>query len=178
MLGQLLIAHPLLNDGFFNRSVIYVTNFNDEEAVGLILNFKTNYKLRDFRPELNNGNFPIYEGGPVAKNQLFFLHTLGEKLNNSLHIKNNISFGGDYNELLHLINHEQVTQQQVRFFVGYTGWGAEQLSDEIERKSWLVNSPTTINFNDNESELWTEKLSEVKSSLKVFGEISHDIYCN
>ena len=104
MLGNLLIAHPLLNDGFFNRSVIFVTSNTVTESIGLILNFKTNYKLRDFRPELNNGNFPVYEGGPVAKNQLFFLHTLGNSLQNSLPIKDNIYFGGDYNDLLHLIN--------------------------------------------------------------------------
>ena len=176
MLGKLLTAHPLLNDGFFNRSVIYITNHGDDESVGLILNFKTNYKLRDFRPELDNGNFPIYEGGPVSKNQLFFLHTLGKDLAGSLPIKNNIYFGGDYNELLFLINHGKVTQQQVRFFVGYCGWGAMQIEDEIKRKSWLVNSPKKINFNDDETDLWSNKLEEVKKSLKLFGDVGHDIY--
>jgi putative transcriptional regulator len=178
MLGKLLIAHPLLNDGFFNRSVICIASHTDEESIGLILNFKTNYKLRDFRPELNNGNFPIYEGGPVSKNQLFFLHTLGKELTNSMPIKNNIYFGGDYNQLLHLINHNKVSQKQVRFFVGYCGWGAEQLIDEIKRKSWYLNSPKDIQFNTDETELWSTKLGEEKSSLKIFGEVGHDIYLN
>lgn len=176
MIGKLLIAHPLLNDGFFNRSVIYITNHSDEESIGLILNFKTNYKLRDFRPELNNGNFPIYEGGPVGKNQLFFLHSLGEELPNSLPVKNNLFFGGDYNELLYKINHGLVTQEQVRFFVGYCGWGPFQIEEEIERKSWFVNAPKKIIFKEDETNLWSEKLAEVKTSLKIFGEVGHDIY--
>lgn len=176
MLGNLLIAHPLLNDGFFNRSVICITSHTISESVGLILNFKTNYKLSDLRPELNNANFPIYEGGPVAKNQLFFLHTLGNAIQNSLPIKDNICFGGNYNDLLHLINQGNLSQNQVRFFVGYSGWDSEQLNAELKNKSWYVNSTTKIMFNNDETNLWENKLAEVKSSLKVFGTIRHDVY--
>lgn len=176
MLGNLLIAHPLLNDGFFNRSVICITVNNANESVGLILNFKTNYMLRDFKPELINGNFPIYEGGPVAKNQLFFLHTLGSALQDSLLIKDNIYFGGDYNNLLHLVNHGKVTQNQVRFFVGYSGWNSDQLNTELKNKNWFMNSNTKIMFNNDETNLWENELNEVKSSLKVFGSIGHDVY--
>ena len=73
MLGKLLIAHPLLNDGFFKRSVVFISQYEQESVVGFVLNFKTQFKLRDVRPQVQNGNLPIFEGGPVAKNQLFFL---------------------------------------------------------------------------------------------------------
>ena len=53
-----------------------------------------------------------------------------------------------------------------------------QIEDEVERKSWFVNSPLKINFNDDETELWSEKLTEVKSSLKIFGEVGHDVHSN
>jgi putative AlgH/UPF0301 family transcriptional regulator len=90
MQGQLLIAHPLLNDGFFNRSVVYLTNHNEEGSAGFNLNFKTQFYLRDVRPQIKNGNFPIFEGGPVAKNQLFFLHTLGHDIADSSKVSHNI----------------------------------------------------------------------------------------
>jgi putative AlgH/UPF0301 family transcriptional regulator len=45
MLGKLLIAHPLLNDGFFNRSVIYISQYSDEGVIGFALNFRTQFKL-------------------------------------------------------------------------------------------------------------------------------------
>ncbi len=173
--GQLLIAHPLLNDGFFNRSVIFITNGSNDDSFGFCLNFKTEYKLRDLRPQVKNGNFPIYEGGPVEKNQLFFLHTLGKDISDSFHVRDNIYFGGDFNEMLHLIEHGKVKQNQVRFFVGYSGWGDGQLAKEIKSKSWMVNEGSIedlllIDYSD----LWKLKLEEMKESYGIFAEIGFD----
>ena len=175
MEGQLLIAHPLLNDGFFNRAVIYMTNHNNEGSFGFSLNFKTEYKLRDLRPQVKNGNFPIFEGGPVAKDQLFFLHTLGKDISESFHVKDNIYFGGDFNDMLHLIEHGKVKQDQVRFFVGYSGWGAEQLEKEIKSNNWLINEHGSddllvINYAD----LWKQKLEEINRNYGIFAEIGFD----
>lgn len=175
MEGDLLIAHPMLNDGFFNRSVIYVTSHNSEGSFGFILNFKTQFRLRDVRPQVVNGNFPIFEGGPVAKDQLFFLHTLGNNISESLHIKNNIYFGGDFNEMLHLIEHGKVKHDEVRFFVGYSGWGEGQLAKEINSKSWILNTHDTNDlFTINYSDLWRHKLEEKKQSYGIFANIGFD----
>lgn len=175
MTGQLLIAHPMLNDGFFNRSVVYLTTHSEEGAVGFSLNLKTQFYLRDVRPQVKNGNFPIYEGGPVAKNQLFFLHTLGQEISDSMPVSHNISVGGDFNELLHLIEHGKVKSYQVRFFAGYSGWGENQLETEIKNKHWLINSPYDSSFfTINSDELWGEQLSEVKTSYGIFANFGCD----
>lgn len=175
MQGQLLIAHPLLNDGFFNRSVIYLTNHSDEGAIGFSLNFKTQFMLRDVRPQVKNGNFPIYEGGPVAKNQLFFLHTLGHDLPDSFEVSKNIYVGGDFNELLHMIEHGKVKSYQVKFFAGYSGWGENQLETEIQNRHWLLNTPRDTGFFGNEAEdLWGLQLSEVKDSYSIFANFGFD----
>jgi putative transcriptional regulator len=173
--GQLLIAHPLLSDGFFNRSVIYLTNHNQEGAVGFSLNFKTQFMLRDVRPNVKNGNFPIYEGGPVAKNQLFFLHTLGHDISESFQVNDEIFVGGDFNELLHLIEHGKVKSYQVRFFAGYSGWGEEQLEEEIRRNHWLLNHSVDASvFKADPEELWGQQLSEIKDSYRIFAEFGND----
>lgn len=175
MQGKLLIAHPLLHDGFFNRSVVYLTNHNEEGAVGFSLNFKTQFMLRDVRPQIKNGNFPIYEGGPVAKNQLFFLHTLGHDVPDSFHVSNNIFVGGDFNELLHLIEHGKVKMHQVRFFAGYSGWGEGQLEEEISSRHWLINEPIDNGFFATDpDELWGEQLSEIKHSYSIFANFGSD----
>jgi putative transcriptional regulator len=175
MQGQLLIAHPLLHDGFFSRSVVFLTDHNSEGSIGFSLNFKTQFLLRDVRPQVKNGNYPIYEGGPVAKNQLFFLHTLGYDLPDSVHIGNNIFLGGDFNELLHMIDHGKVKSYEVRFFAGYSGWGEHQLEDEIANKHWLLNEPTNREFFNNEpDDLWGLQLSEVKNSYSIFAEFASD----
>lgn len=179
MQGQLLIAHPLLSDCFFNRSVIYLTNHNEEGAVGFSLNFKTQFLLRDLRPEVKNGNFPIFEGGPVAKNQLFFLHTLGHDISDSFHVADNIYVGGDFTELLHLIEHGKVKSYQVRFFAGYSGWSENQLEEEIKNKHWLINTPLDSDFFGNEPEdLWGLQLSEIKSSYGIFADFGYDLSMN
>jgi putative transcriptional regulator len=175
MEGQLLIAHPLLNDGFFNRSVIYLTNHGAEGSVGFSLNFKTQFLLRDVRPNVKHGNFPIYEGGPVAKNQLFFLHTLGHDIVDSVEVSRNIFVGGDFNELLHKIEHGQVKTYQVRFFAGYCGWGENQLDAEIAKNHWLVNNPPDNTFfTEDSAVLWGNQLSQVKDSYSIFANFGSD----
>lgn len=175
MQGELIIAHPLLNDGFFNRSVVYITNYSEEGAIGFSLNFKTQFVLRDVRPQVKNGNFPIYEGGPVAKNQLFFLHTLGHDIPESFHVGNNIYMGGDFNELLHQIEHGKIRSYQVRFFAGYSGWSENQLEEEIRNRHWFVHHPAGNGFFSNEpDDLWGLQLSEVKSSYGIFADFGSD----
>jgi putative transcriptional regulator len=175
MQGQLLIAHPLLNDGFFNRSVVYLTEHNEEGALGFSLNFKTQFVLSDVRPQVKNGHFPIYEGGPVAKNQLFFLHTLGHDIPESCQVSKNIFMGGDFNELLQLIEKGKVKSYQVRFFAGYSGWSDQQLEQEIRNKHWLVNNPADSSFFGNEGDdLWGLQLSEIKNSYRIFANFGSD----
>lgn len=175
MTGKLLIAHPLLNDGFFNRSVVYISQYAEESVVGFVLNFKTQFKLRDVRPQVQNGYLPIFEGGPVAKNQLFFLHKLGEKVPNSFHVQDDIYFGGDFNELLYLVDHENVTEKDVRFFVGYSGWDKDQLENEIDTGSWFLADSKDVDILDiNASTLWTTELEKQRKTYKIFGDIGFD----
>jgi len=179
MLGKLLVAHPLLNDGFFNRSVVYISQYTDESVVGFVLNFKTQFKLRDVRPQVQNGNLPIFEGGPVAKDQLFFLHTLGEKISDSVHIEDNLYFGGDFSDLLYCIDHEKVSENDIRFFAGYSGWDKDQLDMEIEKGSWFVNdtdASTLLSIGTNV--LWGSELGKQRRSFGIFSEIGSDPSAN
>lgn len=175
MEGNILIAHPLLQDGFFNRSVVYMTNHNENESLGFVLNFKTQFKLRDVKPEIKNGNFPIYEGGPVAKDQLFYIHRLGHNLADSVKIKDDIYFGGDFYELMHMIEHGKVKTYDVRFFAGYSGWADGQLETEIRNKHWLINKHVSSEFFGNEAEdLWRLQLGEIKHAYSIFADFGSD----
>jgi len=164
-----------MQDGFFTRAVVYITSHGAEGTIGFCLNFKTQFVLRDVRPQVKNGNFPIYEGGPVAKNQLFFLHTLGHDLPDSVDVGNNIFMGGDFDALIHMIEHGKVKSYQVRFFAGYSGWSENQLEEEMASQHWLLNKPHDATFFNNEPEdLWGLQLSEVKGSYSIFAEFGSD----
>ena len=88
--------------------------------------------MRDFRPQIKNGNIPIFEGGPVGKNQLFYIHTLGEIIPNSENVVNNVFIGGDFEEILKAIEDGVANESNLKLLMGYSGWGPKQLDTVIE----------------------------------------------
>ena len=72
MQGKLLVAHPLLNDSFFNRSVIYLTDYSKEGAIGFSLNFKTEFNLSDIKTNIKMGTFLYMKEALLLKANCFF----------------------------------------------------------------------------------------------------------
>ena len=66
--GRLLISEPFMMDPNFKRSVILLTEYTDEGAVGFILNHSGEFLLGDILPEVSYSEIPVYTGGPVATN--------------------------------------------------------------------------------------------------------------
>lgn len=177
---NLLVAHPLLHDGFFRRSIIFLI-FPDTThgTMGFVMNFRTNLYLKDIRPEVKNGNIPVYSGGPVSINNLFFLHNVGDKIADSTKIGPNLYLGGNYDELIDYLDSGIVTEENVRFFIGYSGWAEGQLMEEIKNNAWLT---TNIDYKDTLKymtiDAWADYLYKIKRSLRIFGEIGYDVYLN
>jgi putative transcriptional regulator len=175
MQGQFLIAHPMLNDGYFKRAVIFITEHTDEGSLGFVMNFKTELFLRDLFPHLKNGNFPVFEGGPVSKNQLYYIHNLGHNLSDSISIGNNLSWGGNFFELCYLIEHGKIKTHEVRFFIGYSGWTPNQLNEELIQKAWFTSPAEAVDLlRSDPKTLWGGELEKIKSSYKVFSDIGFD----
>jgi putative transcriptional regulator len=173
--GDILIAKPFLQDGHFKRSVIYLCEDNSEGSLGFIINKSHGMVLRDIFPHLKNGSFPLFEGGPVSPNQLFYTHTLGLKLSDSKHIIDNVYWGGNFFELSKLIENGEVSQHQIRFYIGYSGWGEKQLSEEIDSDMWF-SKKTDYNhvIQTAPEELWAQELVQINSGYKAFTDFSFD----
>jgi putative transcriptional regulator len=77
-------------------------------------------------------------GGPVRNSNLYYLHTLGKEVEESIEVVPGIYMGGNFNSLKHLLMNGKVKKGQVRFFVGYSGWSPDQLNEELKTKSWFV----------------------------------------
>jgi putative transcriptional regulator len=173
--GDILIAKPFLQDGYFKRSVIYVGEHNEHGSIGFVLNKPHGLILRDIFPQLNKGNFRIYEGGPVASQELFYTHTLGLKLSDSIEISKGVYMGGDFNELSHLIEHGKISSNQIRFYVGHAGWSPGQLNNEILHNSWFVEP---ANYDDlitiHTDDMWGNELLKINPSYKAFSDFSFD----
>ena len=104
--GKLLIAEPsILNDDSFNRSIILLTEHNEESSIGFILNKPLNYTIKDLIPEINC-SFKIYQGGPVEQDNLYFIHKIPELIPDSMPVSDKIYWGGNFESLKNLLQQQ------------------------------------------------------------------------
>jgi putative transcriptional regulator len=136
--GRILISEPFLMDYFFKRSVILLADHNEEGSFGVIINKPVRAKFNDVVKDFPDFNTQVFLGGPVQDDSLFFFHTLGDRIEGSVEILKGIFWGGDIEAVRELISLNQVKTEQIRFFIGYSGWAAKQLDGELERNSWVV----------------------------------------
>jgi len=160
--GVLLIAEPsIIGDVSFNRSVVLLAEYNENGSVGFILNKPLQHTLNDFIPEIES-TITIYNGGPVEQDNLYFIHKIPELIPNSIEISNGIYWGGDFNEILSLLQEDKLNDSEIRFFLGYSGWSNDQLEQELEVKSWVVTPNDYENeiLSKTDSTFWKEKMIE------------------
>ncbi len=146
--GQVLLSEPFLNDPYFKRTVVLLCEHNEEGSFGFVLNNYIDVELNQIME-----NMPAYEGkisigGPVRNSNLYYIHTLGNLIEDSIEILPGVYMGGNFETLRKLMFNGKITPEQVRFFVGYSGWSPQQLKNEIDTQSWFVadvNQETVMN---------------------------------
>lgn len=156
--GRLLISEPFLKDPNFKRSVILMADHGTEGTFGFILNQPSALLLKDLVPEMAEADYPIFIGGPVEYDTIHFIHRCYDKLNSGEEIAKGIYWGGNFEALKILVNNNSITQDEVKFFIGYSGWSASQLDEEIKENTWIVSEKyhQDLIFSQNEEELWKE----------------------
>lgn len=139
--GSILISEPALQDMYFQRSVVLLVEHNAKGSMGFVLNKKTDLNVNTFFPDFEDCPvMPIYLGGPVSPNRLFFIHTLGEALiPDTMKISEGLYFDGDFDFLKKYILSGHSIEGKVKFFLGYSGWTEGQLGKEIDGDSWVVS---------------------------------------
>ncbi|MGB5554145.1 MAG: YqgE/AlgH family protein [Flavobacteriaceae bacterium] len=161
--GKLLIAEPTLTgDVSFNRSVVLLAEHNEEGSVGFILNKPLDYNINDLVTEIKLP-FRVYNGGPVEQDNLYFIHNVPHLINNSVEISDGIFWGGDFDSAILLINEKKITEKDIRFFLGYSGWSSLQLDAELSSKSWVVvkNDYESAIIYKSTTAFWKEKMIEL-----------------
>ena len=137
--GSLLIAEPsIIGDLSFNRSVILLADHNEDGSVGFIMNKPLKFSLKDLVPEINS-KFKVYNGGPVEQDNLYFIHNVPNLIPGSIEISNGIYWGGNFEVTKDLLNSGLLKNKNIRFFLGYSGWGINQLETEMQANSWILH---------------------------------------
>jgi len=172
--GRVLLSEPFLNDSYFKRSVVLLARSESNGAMGFILNKPVGYSIHELLNDFPEFNSPVYFGGPVESNSLFFIHTIPHLIESSFEIEGGIHFGGNYSKIKHLAGLGLIKPHQIRFFAGYSGWDSGQLDHEIEEDSWLVfNRPEKL-LDMNPITLWGELLRHSKSDLAIWSNFPED----
>lgn len=159
--GRVLIAEPFLPGDYFSRSTVLLVQCTADGDVGFILNKPTKLRVKDLFKGFPNFESPAFLGGPVSNDKLFFLHTLGEKIRDSLLVKEELYWSGDFDQLISLIRAGLVKEEEVRFFLGYSGWSAGQLKAEIAEHSWVVTEPTVESILLSDERFWHESIKSI-----------------
>jgi putative transcriptional regulator len=163
--GKLLISEPMLLDENFQRTVIYMCHHDANESVGYVLNRLASHTLSHYIDSLHGIDFPLHIGGPVDLHTLHFIHTMPDI--QGTHIGDNIYWSGDLEQAFEYIKLGKITEQNCKFFLGYSGWGKGQLDAEMDMKSWIVaNANADLIFNTQEELLWKSTIESLGPKYK------------
>ncbi|MBB3186671.1 YqgE/AlgH family protein [Microbacter margulisiae] len=157
--GRLMLAEPFMNEPYFGRSVVLLTQHSDNEgSMGLVLNKPLDIYLHEVIEGMGiEENIRLFCGGPVGSKSLFYLHNM-EDLPHSFPITQHLFLGGDFDQLIDNINQGLGVSGKVRFFLGYSGWESEQLDQEIKHQSWIVGpvADESVLFVENAELMWMQ----------------------
>jgi putative transcriptional regulator len=194
--NQFLIAMPSLGDDYFNKTVTYICEHNDEGAMGLIINMPVNITLFDLLKQIEENDKElanedkstpeaettqvseesisldhsleqlVLSGGPISQNRGFVLHRTQPGWSSSLALNDDIMITTSKDILLALGTNKAPEQFMVT--LGYAGWGPGQLETELQANSWLtIDADSDILFNTPIEQRWQ------KATEKLGIDIAH-----
>jgi len=156
--GILLIAEPFLKDPNFSRTVVFLCDHQDEGSFGFVINRVFGHTLNELMNDLDELKLPVFYGGPVQMDTIHFLHQYPDKIPAGIEIAHGIYWGGDFEVVKELVSNYQLTEDEIKFFTGYSGWTAGQLEQELRENTWIVTDKfsTDTLFKHNEQNLWKD----------------------
>ena len=166
--GILLISDPFLKDPNFMRTVVFLCDHQDQGSFGFVLNRKYENTIDELIPELEGHKIPLFYGGPVQMDTIHFLHQYSEEIQGGQEVMKGIYWGGDFDKVVDMVRNNEIDENKIRFFIGYSGWSDGQLKDELEEKSWLtVKATRKLVFHRDYKELWKDSLKQLGGDYEI-----------
>jgi len=166
--GSLLLAHPSLHEETFRHTVILMSAHDPEGALGVVFNRPLGKRLGDLNGEFALGPLapvPVYMGGPVQPQQLILAAWETKADGFRLH------FGIEPLRAIECL----AEGMQVRAFMGYSGWSAGQLDNELKHNTWVISAiPEELIKLDPDEELWRRLLGAMGEEWRLLADEPDD----
>jgi putative transcriptional regulator len=169
--GRLLIASPSLFDPNFRRTVVLIAHHDEDGAVGVVLNRRSETAVVEAAPllaELVDPDAPIWIGGPVEPQSVLVLAELEDPEEAAALVFANVGFLRLEDEL-----NELPSARRLRIYAGYAGWSASQLEAELELGSW-IEEPAQVDDVFSDGDLFAEVLRRKGGSFRVLAQMPFD----
>lgn len=177
--GKLLLAEPFMQDPNFKRGVILLTEHDKEGSVGFILNKSLDMSINDLITDFPEFDANVFYGGPVQRDTIHYVHNVGDLLDDSSEICPGVYWGGDFEKLKFLITSNLIQPDNIRFFVGYSGWTDGQLDVEMEIGSWVItNMDANYLFKNNPESLWKKIMQHKGDVYSVIAQMPEGLSFN
>lgn len=185
----LLVAMPQMLDPNFNQTVSLLSEFNEKGAVALILNRPLQISLFDvLSPEFQKQfsldpkiaktlkKHPVFWGGPVDIQQGLILHNCSDLQEDSVAVQDDVFITGSINILKELLKRKADGDENLffRFLLGYAGWEAQQLEQEISESCWLTAKIEKYAFEAKPDDLWKKVVKNLGVELSQLTSVSQE----
>ncbi len=173
--GRLLLSEPYLADPNFERTVILLTEHNEEGSVGFILNKPSDSRVSEVMEDLKGLDAQLFIGGPVQQDTLHFIHQHGE-LEGAIELENGIYWGGNFDQIISMVDSGQFLLSEIKFFLGYSGWSPDQLNEELKLNSWIVSNRVSheLIFETMPDQMWKRAMHELGGRFSVYSNYPAD----
>ena len=171
--GQLLIASPTMFDPNFARTVVLITEHNDEGAMGMVLNRPSETRAAEILPELEEiaGTEPVFIGGPVQPEALVVLGEFSNPDAAAWIVVADVGLVSAGTEVADLPD----SVRRGRVYAGFSGWGPGQLEGELEEEAWIVEPPLPLElFPEDPEELWAAVLDRKGGQFSLIARMPED----
>ena len=173
--GRVLVAEPFLQDSYFKRSVVLITEHNNEGTLGFVLNNPINFPVDEIISGFPSINSLVSIGGPVRTDTVHYIHTVGHVITDSEEVMDQVYWGGSLDTIKAGIKEGWIKDYQIRFFVGYASWHPGQLAREISENSWLVTKIDRLDvMHGSDIKLWQDILKKEDERYQMWTRYPED----
>ena len=167
--GTVLISEPFLCADIFSRSLILLVDHSADGSMCLVMIKQMPIYVNEVVKEFKYlEDIPLYKGGPIGVDTLFYLHTYAD-IPGSLQVAKGLYLNGDFNSIKKQMLQNGDYKGRIRFFIGYSGWEETQLNQEIEDNTWIIGKEEIKNLLSTETEnMWKEVLCNQGNKYKAW----------